>query len=227
MVGKSWQGWAAFRISKKQKDMKDALKTWGKVEFGSIQWKLDQVEKQLHDIDLKAESGPLQQEESIKRRELKSKMWKLGRQLEWMWLQKSRVQWHLKGDRNTNYFHRMANFRQRSNSLNSIIINDVLIEDPINVKQEVHNFFEQLYVEDWDTRGLSFIESVGSRIDDQMKECIIMHFSYDEVWNAMKSCDGNKAPGPDGFNLLSIKKRWSFMKDDIRSLWGNFTSMAN
>ncbi|KAL7220773.1 hypothetical protein ACSBR2_013628 [Camellia fascicularis] len=28
-------------------------------------------------------------------------------------------------------------------------------------------------------------------------------------------CDGNKAPGPDGFNLLCYQKFWKVMKGDV------------
>lgn len=34
---------------------------------------------------------------------------------------------------------------------------------------------------------------------------------------AVKCCNGNKAPGPDGFNLNFIKKFWGFLKEDP---WG-------
>lgn len=40
-------------------------------------------------------------------------------------------------------------------------------------------------------------------------------FIEDEVWAAIKDCDGNKAPGPDGFNLFCLQKCWKIMKHDI------------
>ncbi|KAK2634507.1 hypothetical protein Ddye_029299 [Dipteronia dyeriana] len=40
-------------------------------------------------------------------------------------------------------------------------------------------------------------------------------FSLEEVWLVVSSCDGNKAPGPDGFNLNFIKENWKVIKDDF------------
>lgn len=37
-------------------------------------------------------------------------------------------------------------------------------------------------------------------------------FSGEEVWEAIQSCDGSKAPGPDGFNLEFIKQFWSILR---------------
>ncbi|KAK2651346.1 hypothetical protein Ddye_011202 [Dipteronia dyeriana] len=40
-------------------------------------------------------------------------------------------------------------------------------------------------------------------------------FSKEEVWFALSSCDGSKAPGPDGFNLKFIKENWDNIQDDF------------
>ncbi|XP_028062047.1 uncharacterized protein LOC114265425 [Camellia sinensis] len=39
---------------------------------------------------------------------------------------------------------------------------------------------------------------------------------------AIKECDGNKAPGPDGFNLICIQKGWRIMKADIIKFMADF-----
>lgn len=49
-----------------------------------------------------------------------------------------------------------------------------------------------------------------------------MEFSKAEVWAAIKSCDGNKAPSPDGFNLSCIQKCQSILKHDFLNFMKEF-----
>ena len=44
------------------------------------------------------------------------------------------------------------------------------------------------------------------------------------MWKAIKSCDGNKAPGLDGFNLLFFKKFWWLLKVELLEFFKEFHS---
>ncbi|KAI8529243.1 hypothetical protein RHMOL_Rhmol12G0210200 [Rhododendron molle] len=75
--------------------MKDALGIWSREEFGCLQTQLSETEEQLHVLDLKAEDDTLWQDDSDTRKELRAKMWNLGREVERLWHQKSRVAGYL------------------------------------------------------------------------------------------------------------------------------------
>ncbi|MFS8023979.1 putative RNA-directed DNA polymerase [Helianthus anomalus] len=47
-------------------------------------------------------------------------------------------------------------------------------------------------------------------------------FSEMEVWRALKSCDGNKAPGPDGFSLKFFKCFWKDFKNSLMDVMKDF-----
>lgn len=47
-------------------------------------------------------------------------------------------------------------------------------------------------------------------------------FSEEEIWEVVKTCDGNKAPGPDGFNLNFFKHFWPVLKMDIFRFFEEF-----
>ncbi|XP_028059412.1 uncharacterized protein LOC114263116 [Camellia sinensis] len=98
-------------LKRKLQSLKLALKKWNQETYGNVAKKLQESESTLHDLDLKAETSPLDEDELLLQREKRSEMWSLSRKMEWEWLQKSRLDWNLKGDRNTRYFHVMATNR--------------------------------------------------------------------------------------------------------------------
>lgn len=49
-----------------------------------------------------------------------------------------------------------------------------------------------------------------------------VEFSEEEIWAAIKECNGNKAPGPDGFNLMCFQKNWKVFKEEVMSFMKEF-----
>ncbi|KAK2636977.1 hypothetical protein Ddye_031769 [Dipteronia dyeriana] len=53
------------------------------------------------------------------------------------------------------------------------------------------------------------------KLSEVKQESLKAKFKKEEVWVALSSCDGNKAPGPDGFNLNFIKANWEVIEGDF------------
>jgi hypothetical protein len=51
---------------------------------------------------------------------------------------------------------------------------------------------------------------------------LIAPFTVDEIKEAVWSCDGNKSPGPDGFNLNFFKSCWNVLEKDIVDFMNEF-----
>jgi hypothetical protein len=70
------------------------------------------------------------------------------------------VTWLKEGDKNTKYFHKVANSHRRHNSIRHLSINGVLTIDQEAIKAEISGFYQHLYIEDTTWRplldGLSF-----------------------------------------------------------------------
>ncbi|GKC44506.1 putative RNA-directed DNA polymerase [Tanacetum coccineum] len=92
------------------------------------------------------------------------------------------------------------------------MINGVWCEDPVNIKTKVFNFYKDTFKENAQIRP---ILNRYKTISQNQKEELEGVFSEDEVWNAIKGCGSNKAPGPDGFNFGFIKKCWGVIKADL------------
>ncbi|XP_028091455.1 uncharacterized protein LOC114291784 [Camellia sinensis] len=59
-------------------------------------------------------------------------------------------------------------------------------------------------------------------IEPYQAELMVKEFSGSEIRAAIKECDGNNAPRPNGFNLICIQKGWRIMKDDILKFMAEF-----
>ena len=115
----------------------------------------------------------------------------------------------------------MASNRQKGNLLSSLTVNGELVEDPNDIKNLVVSYFQKHFHEEWKVRPLlgGSFKSISSVQEAEGLEVV---FSEQEVWAAIKDCDGNKSPGPDGFNLMAIKKCWKVLKEDIMQFFSEF-----
>ncbi|XP_028099997.1 uncharacterized protein LOC114299458 [Camellia sinensis] len=186
-------------------------KPFNKEVYGNVASKLQESDYKLNGLDLIAESRPLEEEELKLKRETRNEMWRLSRKLEWEWFQKSRLDWNLKGDRNTRYFHVTATNRQNRNTLNSITKGDLVLEEPSQVKNEVWTHFSKHFTEDRMIRLVLVGDFKSVRLSDSFHR-LEEEFTEVEVWAAVRECNGNKAPGPDGFNLMK-RFRIVWLKD--------------
>lgn len=140
-------GWMGEKLVQKLKDVKERLKEWNKNEFGDINLKLSNSEKQLQVLDLVSEERQLNQNEKDLWTKTKADFWKYSKMAESIWRQKSRISWLKLGDKNTKFFQISANNRFRKNLIGSIRINGSLVESPTIIKQAAKNHFFNIFKE--------------------------------------------------------------------------------
>lgn len=51
---------------------------------------------------------------------------------------------------------------------------------------------------------------------------LIAPFLEEELVRVVKESDGNKSPGPDGFNFAFFKEFWYLIKDEVRIMFDQF-----
>ncbi|RVX09333.1 hypothetical protein CK203_015351 [Vitis vinifera] len=122
------------------------------------------------------------------------------------WRQKSRELWLKEGDRNTGYFHRMANAHRRNNSMDRIMINGELLTEDQAVRDGIVNEFQKLLSEEQGgeriLRGCSSNNLVlGRLMSGGAFLCGGNPFCFD-------GDGGDKAPGPDGFSVAFWQECW-------------------
>ena len=114
------------------------------------------------------------------------------------WRQLSRELWLKEGDRNTGFFHRMANAHRRNNSLDRIKINRVWMTEDQEVREGIVNAFQHLLSEEpgWraDIEGLHL-----NRLNSREAEVLEMPFTEEEIYAVLMDMNDDKALGSDGF----------------------------
>jgi hypothetical protein len=137
------------------------------------------------------------------------------------WHQKSRVTWLKEGDKNTKYFHKVANSHRHHNSIRHLSINGVLTTDQEAIKAEIFGFYQHLYIEDTSWRplldGLSF-----SSISPEEASWLERPFEEEEICKVVSNMNGDKATGPDGFPVSFYHACWPILKGDVLAVFFEF-----
>ena len=190
----------SFILASKLKALKEDLKFWNKHVFGDVSLKQLQLLADLSRFDEKEELGGLSLADRDRRKVVLSELDKLAHLEETSWKQKSRVLWLKKGDNNTRFFHKMANFNRRHNFMKRVEVGGVIHENASAIKDNVVCFYENLYQETEAWRptvdGLDF-HSIGADETSLLER----KFDREEVLLVLKDLQGDKAPGPDGFSM--------------------------
>ncbi|GKV36997.1 hypothetical protein SLEP1_g45073 [Rubroshorea leprosula] len=125
------------------------------------------------------------------------------------------------GDANTRYFHKVENDRKAHNGITGLFCDGRWVEEPELVKKLVVKYLRELFQgESWSRPkpdGVTF-----TQITKEQQEWLERLFSVEEIEEGLKSCEGNKALGPDGFNFNFIKFVWSSLKKDFVSFFEEF-----
>ncbi|MCI17629.1 LINE-1 reverse transcriptase like, partial [Trifolium medium] len=64
-------------------------------------------------------------------------------------------------------------------------------------------------------------------LSDADNSWLVRPFAMDEIEAVVKECDGNKSPGPDGFNFAFVKALWNLIKGEIRIMFDQFHGIAS
>ena len=147
------------------------------------------------------------------------KYWSLLEEVSWR--QKSRELWLKEGDRNTGFFHKMANAHRRKNCLKKIKINGSWYEDETGVKTGIVEAFQGSLSNPGGWRpslsGLCF-----NPIEEETAARLGERFTEDENFEAVSSLSGDEALGPNGFTLVFWKFSWDFLKKEILGFFNEF-----
>ena len=172
--------------------------------FGNVNARKESALKQMMFWDSIEGDMVLNTEEQNSRKRALEEYEKWVLMEETSWRQKSRELWLRKGDKNTGYFHKMANAHKRVNSMVKIKINGTWVSEDSDIKEGVVQAFNSLLSKtaEWRPRCNGLQVGVLERETTTMLEA---HFSEEEILVLYRISIGIKL-------LVLMVSQWRFGK---------------
>ncbi|XP_058750389.1 uncharacterized protein LOC131623395 [Vicia villosa] len=194
-----------YPFKEKLKFLRSKLRVWNVKVFDLLDLQEENAFKELNALDFAMMGdNPVDIDSlAINRLMASKKMWEVVRHKESFLRQKARALWLKDGDSNSRFFHKVINSRNIRNKVDS------WIDDVGVVKEEVRRHFESRFSENTYSRPiLEGVNFVALSSDDSLN--LEGMFLEEEVKDVIWSSDGDKSPGPDGFNMGFYKVCWPF-----------------
>ncbi|OMO80258.1 Endonuclease/exonuclease/phosphatase [Corchorus olitorius] len=138
----NFNGSSPFKLTRKLKAVREKLKVWNKAVFGNLHKRKVEVQEELARVQADPERG----DHMVKEKELRQVFETILEQEQLFWMQKSRFDWIIRGERNTKFFHTMTKKRRRKNKIFKIKKEGGdFTEDEKEIEYTIMNHFKQLF----------------------------------------------------------------------------------
>ncbi|CAN1846149.1 LINE-1 retrotransposable element ORF2 protein [Linum perenne] len=210
-------------LAKKLKALKLSLQSWNIETFKMLDYEIEEGLNLVKDLDSAEEAGMFSEQERLRRIDVKCRLDWLWKLKEISWKQKSRESWLRLGDKNSRYFHQIANYNRRRNYLDGLFVNEIQVSGQQRVVAAAVSFYKSLYRERQSSRPFAS-RTISKRVSLDRAEKLLDPVTPLEIWSTIKSCAGDKAPGPDGFSVAFFKSNWILIKEDFCNAVDDFFS---
>lgn len=131
----------------------------------------------------------------------------------------------LDSDRNTTYFHVVANQRSRKKRVDVLEdVNVQLVTNQKGVIDIVVGFYKNLFAKE-DRPNIKLADDFQSPDDFvsiEENELLTRLFSEEEIKTVVFSCYADGAPGLDGISFMFYQRYWEVIKKDLVSMFNDF-----
>jgi mannosylglycoprotein endo-beta-mannosidase len=212
-----WQGIAL--------KLRQFLKGWGTNLGKQKRVFRENLLSQVAALDQRAYSTGLDDEGWALRYHLEDQLIHLDSVEEEYWRHRSRLQWTMKGDSCTAYFHAIANGRRRKCVIPRLITDAGEVAEHADVMKHVYQFYEGLTCSIGEERAFflaSDLWPIERRVSDEENLGLKLTFTPEDLEEVLLSMEPDSAPGPDGLPVL-FKKFRGILKEPILRILNDFT----
>ncbi|CAD6339566.1 unnamed protein product [Miscanthus lutarioriparius] len=138
--------------------------------------------------------------------------------------QRSRDRDILEEERNTAYFHAVANQRSRKKKVEVLEESNGLVEDQKGMMEIAIDFYRNLFAKE-DRINVKLADDFckpEELVTSEENDLLTKPFSEEEIKSVVFSCYAEGAPGPDGVSLLFYQRFWDLIKNDMLAMFNDF-----
>ena len=220
VLKQAWTQSNARNFISKFRNLRGVAKQWSAKHFGDLDERLKALGQQQNQLD----QGEV---EGMGQVDIKEEMDKLLQIKVSMLCQKSRLNWELKGERNTRFFHRALARRQHRNQITALSVDGVDMCTPHVIKEALHSYFHQLLTETTTAKIFDLPDKMLAELKIEEREHLIKDFTLQEIHEALLATDATKSPGSDGINAGVLRSIWPVMKDEILVFFKEFHTTSH
>ena len=161
-------------------------------------------------------TGPMTDENEIKRKELAELIEYLLELEEIQSMQRSPVDWLRYGYRNTAFFQDFAAARRKRNYIKKLKDNNNgWVEGNDNLRPLISDYFKNLFQSCAEQVDVNILASVKSVVTNDMNGLLVAPYTKEDVRKALFQNGDMKAPGPDGLHAIFFKRFWHILGDEL------------
>ncbi|KAL9243905.1 hypothetical protein vseg_017742 [Gypsophila vaccaria] len=214
---KEEEGYPMYRIIRKQKKLKPALKELNQDCFSDIERKTETMELWVKQLQQELGQCPfnpiLSEDETNARQELRI----LKEAMDLFLAQKSKIRWCIEGDQNTHFFHGVIRSQRQRNKVLEIEDSTGNICDNLSdIQQAFLEYYTHLLGESQGTTKVhQTIIKKGSKWNADMIRSLMVPVTGKEIKEALFSIPDIKSPGPDGYTSKFYKDAWNVIGEEV------------
>ncbi|XP_071728521.1 uncharacterized protein [Rutidosis leptorrhynchoides] len=212
-------------VRDKLKNVKEGLKTIFNPRFNNLNAEISKLQKDVEKWENSLGNRDLNELEIATWIETRKKWLQKDKEKAEMLKQKSRIKWVIEGDENSKYIHSSIRRRQNKNNIRGVNINGTWHEKPKIIKEAAFKYFKDRF-SSTHQRKVSFKGDLEMKLAEFESASLEAAFFEEDIFLAIKSCRGSKAPGPDGFNITFFQLHWDIIKNDLMGAFARFCDVG-
>ena len=167
------------QLGDRLRNCKEKVKSWNWSEFGNVNHLLRQKGGQLQHLEslnnLHSNAGEVQR--------LKMEINEILNREEIMWNQRSWAMWMKWGDRNTKFFHAIANQRRKRNGIVGLLDSEGRWQvDPENIDGIILEYFGSIFKSNEPAEFEASLSAIHPKVTPVMNATLTANFRAEEVW---------------------------------------------